>query len=96
MNKKKLAAALCTAVIMTGCTAQTAEGSVNISQQEKEIRSSSLICPQADVFVSFSAEKENRQCGSTVHTAVVTAVSPSESARSPQAIPPPSHWDGGE
>ena len=36
MNKKKLAAALCTAVIMTGCTAQTEE-SVNINQQEKEI-----------------------------------------------------------
>ena len=37
MNKKKLAAALCTVVIMTGCTAQTTEESVNISQQEKEI-----------------------------------------------------------
>ena len=36
MNKKKLAAALCTAVIMTGCTVQTEE-SVNINQQEKEI-----------------------------------------------------------
>lgn len=37
MNKK-LAAALCTAVIMTGCTAQTtAEESENISQQEKEV-----------------------------------------------------------